>query len=133
MRIVVVGQRAGNVIVRELLSVGNGNEVKSGFRFELDEQVVGLATGGDDRGDLARFHFLERNRVVDVDKFRANAQSFENDRARGRGAPTFRAQGDLLAFQVLDRRYFRPGVNIELAHQHFGDVIDPLLNVSDPT
>src|SRR5882762_11504127 len=131
MRVVVVGQRAGNVIVRELLSVGDGNEVESGFRFELDEQVVWLATGGDDRRDLARFHFLERNRVVDVDKLRANAQSFEYDRARGCGAPTFRTQADLLALQVLDRRYFRPGENIELAQQQFGDVVDPVLNVSD--
>src|SRR5262249_20890738 len=109
----------------------DGNEVEARLRLELDEQVVGFAAGRDDGGDLARLHLLNRNGVVDVDELGMDAKALENDGPGGGGAPALRAQADLLALQVLKRRYLGPSENIELTHQQLGDVVDPLLDIFD--
>src|SRR5262249_54288346 len=106
-------------------------EVEAWLRLELDEQVVGFAAGRDDGGDLARLHLLDRDGVVDVDKLGMDPQPLEHDRAGGGGAPALRAQADLLALQVLERRYLRPSENVEFAHEQLGDVVDPLIDVFD--
>src|SRR5262249_41255680 len=107
--------------------------MESGFRLELDEQVVRFAAGGDDRGYLAALHLLDRNGVVDIDKIGSHAEALEYDRSGCGGAAALRAQTDRLAVQVLERFYVRSDENVELTHQQLGDVVDPLLDVSHPS
>ncbi len=130
VRVVVVGELRGEVVVLERFRVRHGQQRHARFEFELGERSRRLARDQDGGGDLARFHHLVAVRLADVDLLALDAEEFEDQPRRELRAAADVGEVHLLAGEILQASDAGPGKHVQLLVVELGDVGDTLVAVS---
>src|SRR6185295_2607747 len=105
----------------------NGQELVAVVVLEFGEQVLRLAPGIHQSGQLTGLHLFECDRVVDGDRHDLDAEALEQDRRANGRSGTGRVEAHLLPRQVVERIDLRTGQDVDVAEVHPRDVVDALL------
>ncbi len=129
-RIILARERGGYVQVVELFE-RDRQEMEAEIVLHLGEEVVGLADGVHERGDLAGLHLLDGDGVVDENRLHLHAHALEQDRCGHGGAGARRVEAHPLALEILEALDLGPHQHVDLGDVHFRDEVHALLDVRD--
>src|SRR5215469_10761978 len=99
------------------------------YRFKVCEQVVRFGDQVEDSGDLAGFHFLQSDRIVNEHRLDMDAQPAKHDGSRDGGPGAFGVKSDFFTFEVGEAPDLGPRIDMKLPLEKLGDIVNSLIDI----